>query len=208
MANDPFTLADPQPDLRLAADCNLGGPVFTAGATTSDAPTLADGFHGGSNPSDKSGELAYVIIKHVGDAAAGTNRNALQLRSVGSDAKLSNIEVYSVDGSGIRIDGGAAELSNVLVYNAQEHGIHVTGGYLGVLDGVLVSQADGVGNSCIQVDAGVGGTSAAEITDGMNTRAAARNLTCDVSTDNAGGAGVVGDRRRQGPDSKCHHCRH
>ena len=195
VADAPFTLADPQPDLRLVAgagvDCNLGAAVFTAGATTSDAPTLADGFHGGTDSADNSGEMAYVIIKHVGDATAGTNRNALQLRSVGSDTKLSNIEVYSVDGSGIAIDGGAAELSNVLVYNAQGHGIDVTGGYLGVLDGVLVSQADGTGEACVQVDAGAGGMTVAEITDGMNTRMTARNLTCDVSAGNLGGAGVV-----------------
>ena len=195
VADAPFTLADPQPDLRLVAgagvDCNLGAAVFTAGATTADAPTLADGFHGGTDSADNSGEMAYVIIKHVGDATAGTNRNALQLRSVGSDTKLSNIEVYSVDGSGIAIDGGAAELSNVLVYNAQGHGIDVTGGYLGVLDGVLVSQADGTGEACVQVDAGAGGMTVAEITDGMNTRMTARNLTCDVSAGNLGGAGVV-----------------
>ena len=189
--NDPYTPVNQNLGLAARADCGLGAAVFTAGATTSDAPTLADGFHGAANPGDNSGEMTYVIIKHVGDAAAGTNRNALHLRSVGAGTTFDNIEVYSVDGSGIRIDGGGAELSNVLVYNAQEHGIHVTGGYLGVLDGVLVSQADGVGNSCIQVDAGTGGETAAEITDGMNTRVTVRNLTCDVSTDNAGGAGVV-----------------
>ena len=189
--NDPYTPVNQNLGLAARADCGLGAAVFTAGATTSDAPTLADGFHGAANPGDNSGEMTYVIIKHVGDAAAGTNRNALHLRSVGAGTTFDNIEVYSVDGSGIRIDGGGAELSNVLVYNAQEHGIDVTGGYLGVLDGVLVSQADGTGEACIQVDAGTGGETAAEITDGMNTRVTVRNLTCDVSTDNAGGAGVV-----------------
>ena len=118
----PFTLADPQPTL-TATTCNQGAAVLTA-----------DGFHGGTSPADDSGRLDYVIIKHVGDATAGTNRNALNLRSVGSATKLSNIEVYSVDGSGIRADGGGANLSNVLVYNPQEHGVHLTGGYLGLLD--------------------------------------------------------------------------
>ena len=188
--NDPFTLAT-QPNFLLSS-CNLGGLVFTPGTTASDPATLADGLHGGEGGGSlNSGELAYVIIKHVGDATASVNRNALQLRSVDAGTKLSNIQVYSADGSGILIDGGGADLSNVLVYNAQEHGIHVTGSYLGVFDGVLVSQADGVGNSCIQVDGGVGGTTAAEIADGMNTRVTVRNLTCDVSADNAGGAGVI-----------------
>ena len=176
---DAFTLADPQPTL-TATTCSQGAAVLTA-----------DGFHGGTSPADDSGELAFVIIKHVGDATANVNQNALHLRSVGSATTLGNIEVYSVDGSGIRVDGGGANLSNVLVYNAQEHGVLATGGYLGLLDGVLVSQADGAGLSCVQVNAGVGGMSATEITDGMNTRAAARNLTCDVSADNAGGAGVI-----------------
>ena len=119
------------------------------------------------------------------------NRNALNLRSVGAGTTFSNIEVYSVDGSGIRVDGGGADLSNVLVYNPQEHGVHATGGFLGLLDGVLVSQADGTGEACIQVDGGALGMSAAEIADGMNTRVTTRNLTCDVSANNAGGAGVI-----------------
>ena len=186
----PFTLADPQPTL-TATTCNQGAAVFTAGATAADPATLAYGFHGGTSPADDSGRLDYVIIKHVGDATAGTNRNALNLRSVGSATKLGNIEVYSVDGTGIRADGGGANLSNVLVYNPQEHGVHLTGGYLGLLDTLLVSQADGVGEACVKVEAGAGGMSAVAITDGLNTRVTARNLTCDVSADNAGGAGVV-----------------
>ena len=88
MTDAPFTLADPQPD--LTTTCSQGAAVLTA-----------DGFHGGTSPADDSGELAYVIIKHVGSAAASTNRNALHLRSVGSATKLGNIEVYSVDGSGV-----------------------------------------------------------------------------------------------------------
>ena len=182
---DPFTLADPQPDLTATA-CSQGAGVLTA-----------DGFHGGTSPTDDSGSLDFVIIKHVGDAAvdattsAPVNRNALNLRSVGAGTTLGNIEVYSVDGTGVAIDGGGADLSNVLVYNPQEHGVHTTGGYLGLLDTVLVSQADGTGDSCVQVEAGAAGESADAITDGMNTRVTARNLTCDVSADNAGGAGVI-----------------
>ena len=190
-ANAPFTLNATQPTLTTTTECSEGAAVFTAGATDADAATLADGFHGGTSPADDSGELAFVIIKHVGDAAAPMNRNALHLSSVGSATRLGNIEVYSVDGSGIVMDGGGANLSNALVYNPQEQGVLVTGGYLGVLDGVLVSQAEGAGEACILAEGGAGGMSADEITDGMNTRVMARNLTCDVSADNAGGAGVI-----------------
>ena len=201
----PFTLADTQPTL-TATTCSQGAAVFTAGATAGDAATLAYGFHGGTSPADNSGELAYVIIKHVGDATAGTNRNALNLRSVGSATKLGNIEVYSVDGSGIRADGGGANLSTVLVYNPQEHGVHATGGYLGLLDTLLVSQAEGAGEACVLVEAGAGGMSADAITDGMNTRITTRNLTCDVSADNADGRRCGCSNGRSGTASKCHHC--
>ena len=195
----PFTLDTMQPTLTAeptTADppletCSQGTAVFVAGATASDDPALDYGFHGGTDPADNSGSLAYVIIKHVGDATAGTNRNALNLRSVGAGTTLGNIEVYSVDRIGIAIDGGGANLSNVLVYNAQGHGVFATGGYLGLLDTVLVSQADGAGTACVQVVSGDGGDAADEITDGMNTRVTARNLTCDVSADNADGAGVI-----------------
>ena len=194
----PFTLDTMQPTLTAeptTADppletCSQGTAVFVAGVGDAD-PTLEYGFHGGTDPADNSGSLAYVIIKHVGDATVGTNRNALNLRSVGAGTTLGNIEVYSVDRIGIAIDGGGANLSNVLVYNAQGHGVFATGGYLGLLDTVLVSQADGAGTACVQVVSGDGGDAADEITDGMNTRVTARNLTCDVSADNDDGAGVV-----------------
>ena len=194
----PFTLDTMQPTLTAeptTADppvetCSQGTAVFVAGATASDDPVLDYGFYGGTRPADNSGELAFVIIKHVGDAVANTNRNALNLRSVGSETALGNIEVYSVDRIGIAIDGGGANLSNVLVYNAQGHGVFATGGYLGLLDTVLVSQADGAGDSCVQVVSGDGGETQDQIDDGMNTRVTARNLTCDVSADNAGGVGV------------------
>ena len=142
------------------------------------------------SPEDNSGELAYVIIKHVGSTAG--NRDALQLRSVGSATRLSNIEVYSVDGSGIQIDGGGVDLSNILIYNPQQQGVFAINGYLGLLDGVLVSQANGSGLGCIQVNSGLpSGRDAAAITDGVNTRMTLRNLTCDVSADGTNAAGVI-----------------
>ena len=200
----PFTLDTMQPTLTAeptTADppletCSEGFAVFVAGVGDAD-PTLEYGFHGGTDPADNSGSLAFVIIKHVGDAATDAtssepvNRNALNLRSVGAGTTLGNIEVYSVDRIGIAIDGGGANLSNVLVYNAQGHGVFATGGYLGLLDTVLVSQADGAGTACVQVVSGAGGETQDQIDDGMNTRVTARNLTCDVSADNAGGAGVI-----------------
>ena len=216
----PFTLADPQPDL-TATTCSQGAAVFTAGATASDAPTLGYGFHGGTSPADDSGELAYVIIIGVGAETIEVNRNALQLRSVGHGTKLSNIEVASVDGSGIRVEGGGANLGNVLVDNPRMHGVHLLGGYLGLLDTVLVSQRGGTycfdmfneggevvgercitsetsGLSCVQVDSGAGGETKAQIDGGMNTRVTLRNLTCDITANHndndgfvAGGAGVI-----------------
>ena len=180
---DPFTLDATQPPLTADSDCSLGAAVATG-----------DGFHGGTRLDDNSGTLDYIIIKHVGDPAEDSgepvNRNALQLRSVGRGTMLSNIEVYSVDGNGIQIEGGGADLTNVLVYNPQTHGVLVIDGYLGALDTVLVSQAEGASETCVLVFSGSGGQSADQITDGLNTRVTIRNLTCDVSADNFRGAGV------------------
>ena len=197
---DPFTLADNQPTLTAdpttgpVETCSLGAAVFT-GATDANPglpDLLAEGFHGGTSPDDNSGILDYVIIKHVGDVAERLEQHALHLRSVGRGTMLSNIEVYSVDGDGIQIEGGGADLTNVLVYNPQIYGVFVTDGYLGALDTVLVSQADGAGELCVLVESGIiNGMTAVEITDGMNTRVTLRNLTCDVSADNTLGSGVV-----------------
>ena len=174
-ASDPFTLAA-QPTLTVA-DCSRGIPL--------------DGFYGGTNPADNSGRLDYVIIKHVGTNSGSFGRDALQFRAVGSATRISNIEIYSVDGVAIRLDGGGVNLSNVLIYNPQRNAILADNGYLGVLDTVLVSQADGVGEACIRVATSANGEGTAGIADGLNTRVTLRNLTCDVSANNENGAGVV-----------------
>ena len=54
-------------------------PDLTTTCSQGAAVSTADGFHGGMSPADDSGELAFVIIKHVGDATASVNRNALPL---------------------------------------------------------------------------------------------------------------------------------
>ena len=220
-AAQPTLTALPTADTTPVETCSQGDAVFTAGATASDAPTLGDGFHGGTNPADDSGELRFVIIIGVGAETIEVNRNALQLRSVGTETDIFSIEVASVDGSGILVDGGGAALRNVLVNNPRMHGVHLSGGYLGLLNTVLVSQRGGdfcfdvfnelgevvdnrcitsetSGLSCVQVDSGAGGESAAQIDDGMNTRVTLINLTCDITAnanDNdgfvAGGAGVI-----------------
>ena len=202
MEDDPFTLRGMQPTLTARAvrndslgACSPEGGGLSAVGDGRDGVGLDDGFHGGTTLDDNSGVLNYVIIKHAGNARViregfFATQNALQLRSVGSGTALSNIEVYSVDGHGIAIDGGGADLTNVLVYNAQGHGIYVTGGYLGTLDTVLVSQADDMGRSCVEVG-GDGAGSAAVIAAGLNARVTLRNLTCDVSADAPGSAGVV-----------------
>ena len=164
-------------------------PVETC--SLEDAEDPASGFHGGTRARTSSGEMSRIIIKHVGSAVAGTNRHALHLRSAGSSSIVERIQIYSVDGSGVRMDGGGVRSTNIVVYNPQMHGLQATNGYIGTVGNLLISQADGAGEACLLVEGGVGGETQAEINDGMNTRLAVSGLTCDFSADNAGGAGAI-----------------
>ncbi|MGB0165698.1 MAG: hypothetical protein ACPF8V_02470 [Luteibaculum sp.] len=94
-----------------------------------DLPEGADSRlqYGGNNPSDSSGTLTYVSIRHGGGSIAGLN-----IAGVGSGTTLNHIEVISTNADGIAFYGGTARLKHAVVSFANGHCYSFRNGFHGM----------------------------------------------------------------------------
>ncbi len=96
------------------------------------------GLYGGTNPTDNSGVISYVSIRHGGALIGGNNEiNGLTLGGVGSGTSISNIEVVANQDDGIEFFGGTVNVSNALVWAQGDDGFDVDQAYSGTLDNFI-----------------------------------------------------------------------
>jgi hypothetical protein len=97
--------------------------------------------YGGSNPTDNSGSLRYVIIEYAG-FVVGTNNelNGLTLGGVGSGTVLENIQIHGGLDDGIEFFGGTANARNLLLTANSDDGFDWSFGWQGSAQFVIVQQ--------------------------------------------------------------------
>lgn len=104
------------------------------------------GLYGGTNPTDNSGVLKYVSIRHGGiSIGEGNELNGLTLGGVGTGTVIENIEVYATLDDGIECFGGTVDITNALVYAQGDDGIDLDQNYSGTFENFMVVMVDGVG---------------------------------------------------------------
>jgi hypothetical protein len=107
-------------------------------STTIAALTGTDRF-GGFKPTENSGTLTYVSIRHGGSNLSNNAEiNGLTLGGVGSGTTVNHIEIWGNTDDGIEIFGGTVNLNNVAVFGQQDDGIDLDVGYSGVIQFALV----------------------------------------------------------------------
>ena len=121
--------------------------VQIEGIPTSDA----NGLYGGNNPSDNSGSLCYVSIRHGGtNIGDGNEINGLTLGAVGSETVIDNIEVVANQDDGIEWFGGTVSATNVLVWNCGDDGLDTDQAWNGTCDNWIVALPQG--GSAMELD--------------------------------------------------------
>lgn len=106
--------------------------------TTIAALTGTDRF-GGFEPTENSGTLAYISLRHGGsNLSTNAEINGLTLSGVGSGTTINHIEIWGNTDDGIEIFGGTVNLNNVAVFGQQDDGIDLDVGYTGVIQFALV----------------------------------------------------------------------
>lgn len=125
------------------------GGLVIAGKAKSNKGTdvqseVAGLLYGGSDDTDNSGELSYVIAEYTG-AKIGSEQefNGISLFGVGSGTVVNNIVVSNGNDDGIEFFGGSVNVTNIYCANIADDMFDWTGGYTGTITNAFGVRNDG-----------------------------------------------------------------
>ena len=110
--------------------------------------------YGGNNPTESSGVLRYVVVKHAGFdvTGLGDELNGVTFNAVGSGTIVENLEIYSGFDDGIEFFGGSVNVTNYVALYVRDDSIDFSDGYSGTVKNALVIHAPQNGNNCVEGD--------------------------------------------------------
>ncbi len=138
-----------------------GGLVLLGDATTTegvDAIAEVGGFtYGGSNDTDDSGSISYLIINYAGAQINSESQyNGLTLYAIGSGTTIDNVAILNGTDDGVEFFGGTVSASNFYLENNEDDAVDWTEGWNGTLTNTYVlhtitgfstaAEGDGVNN--------------------------------------------------------------
>ncbi|MHA7056557.1 beta strand repeat-containing protein [Aquimarina sp. M1] len=139
-----------------------GGLVICGDATTTegtDATAEVGGLiYGGTNNTDRSGNIDYLIIRDAGaQINADSQFNGLTLYAVGSGTTIDNVAIINGTDDGVEFFGGTVSVTNMYLQNNEDDSVDWTEGWSGTLtNGYVLNtitdfstaiEADGVNNN-------------------------------------------------------------
>ncbi len=101
--------------------------------------SVAEGIYGGANPTDNSGILEYVSIRHGGVElvpGGGNEINGLTLGGVGNGTTINHVEIVGNLDDGIEFFGGTVNVSNALVAYQGDDGFDIDQAYSGTISNI------------------------------------------------------------------------
>jgi hypothetical protein len=102
-------------------------------------PSDPNGLYGGDNPTDNSGVVRYISIRHGGaNIGEGNEINGLTLGGVGSGTIIENIEIIANQDDGIEWFGGTVTVKNAVIWNVGDDGVDTDQAWGGTLDNFAV----------------------------------------------------------------------
>lgn len=110
------------------------------------------GLYGGNDPSDSSGILKYVSIRHGGTLIGeGNEINGLTLGGVGNGTTLDQIEVVANLDDGIEFFGGTVDATNLFVWAVGDDSIDIDQSYSGTIDNTMIVLGD-ISDHAFEID--------------------------------------------------------
>ncbi len=125
------------------------GGIVIAGYARSNKGTdvqseVAGLLYGGTDDTDNSGELSYVIAEYTGAKINGEQEfNGVSFFGVGSGTIVNNIVVNNGNDDGIEFFGGSVNVTNVYCANIADDMFDWTGGYTGTVTNAFGVRNDG-----------------------------------------------------------------
>lgn len=120
-----------------------------------------NGLYGGTDPTDNSGVVKFVSIRHGGtNIGEGNEINGLTLGGVGSGTIIENIEIIANQDDGIEWFGGTVNVKNVIFWNMGDDAVDTDQSWAGTLDNFIVVNP---GDECFELDGPEGSMEAGHI---------------------------------------------
>jgi hypothetical protein len=134
-----------------------GGLVLLGDAVTTEgvnATAEVGGFiYGGTNPSDSSGNIDYLIIKNAGaQINADSQYNGLTLYAVGSGTSITNLALLDGADDGVEFFGGSVSITNLYAENNQDDSVDWTEGWNGGITNTYVVHNNEGFSTAIEAD--------------------------------------------------------
>ena len=96
------------------------------------------GVYGGDDPTDDSGVIRYVSVRHGGATIGeGNEINGITFGGVGSGTIVDNIEVVGNQDDGLEWFGGTVNVTNALVWAQGDDAFDIDQGYAGTIDNFI-----------------------------------------------------------------------
>ncbi len=121
-----------------------GGLTICGDATTSagtNAEAEVGGFvYGGSNDTDNSGSITYLVMKGTGAQINSESQyNGISLYAVGSETTIENVSVINGSDDGIEFFGGTVSVTNIYLENTEDDAVDWTEGWNGTVTNTYIS---------------------------------------------------------------------
>lgn len=139
------------------------------------------GAYGGTEDSDSSGTLQYVVVRHAGNEITTDNElNGITLFATGSGTTMDYIQVHKGLDDGIEHFGGSDFMSHIVLTDNADDSFDWGQGYTGGVQYMMVKQANDDGDRAIEADNDKGNPNALPIS--LPTLA---NMTLMAATNSA-----------------------
>ncbi|MFV8818641.1 hypothetical protein [Haliea sp. E17] len=144
-----------------------GGVVLNGNAPINDCPEGAaggtdactkegeanSGLFGGSDASDSSGKLNYVVVKYAGSNVDPENQlNGIAFQGIGSGTVVDYVQVHNNLDDGFEFFGGTVNASHIVLTGNADDSLDWTDGWTGTMQYVLINQATDAGDNGIEAD--------------------------------------------------------
>lgn len=120
-----------------------GGLLIAGNAVSTEGTDLTaevgDILYGGTNATDDSGSINYLVISDAGAQIDATSQyNGLSLYTVGSGTEIQNVAFLNGADDGIEFFGGSVNATNIYLENNEDDAVDWTEGWNGTINNVYV----------------------------------------------------------------------
>jgi hypothetical protein len=110
------------------------------------------GVYGGTNPTESSGTITYLVIKYAGfEISPGNELNSLTLNSIGSGTLIDYVQLHNGSDDGFETFGGTVNAKHLVLTGNDDDSLDWQKGWTGKVQHVLVIQKP-VGDRGIEAD--------------------------------------------------------